>query len=248
MKPKVLILSIVLLLSFGCFNNNDLSQGDNATETEVKLLTGVGKIVGYSKCHDAEKNSTFLGILIITEANDSLLTFNIPFSFFDLDSNQLEYGVYNIDGGYVSFSYKKAEDSEIRYDFLCLQTMMDLGFLYPVENFSQIIIEQISYNVKDCCKFENPLTDLPWLKEIVDGWEAESVAGNPPHARIYQCTYRDGIGFLLEPCVGCADFGYELTNCDGELLCIMWGFAGNPCTEFNVDFENKTFIYEIKPN
>ena len=45
------------------------------------------------------------------------------------------------------------------------------------------------------CNGNNSLADLPsWLKEIVDraiedgfGW----------HSRIYQCTYKDGTGFLI---------------------------------------------------
>jgi hypothetical protein len=35
MKTKNLLLSIILLLSFGCSNNDDLSKDDNAANTEV---------------------------------------------------------------------------------------------------------------------------------------------------------------------------------------------------------------------
>jgi hypothetical protein len=92
---------------------------------------------------------------------------------------------------------------------------------------------------------ENPLTDLPWLKEIIDGIEKDAEAGYKQHAKIYQCTYIDGTGFLLELCVGCPDFGYWLRSCEGESLCIMYGYAGDPCQELNVDFENKILIWEI---
>jgi hypothetical protein len=144
MKTKFLILSIIMLSSLGCTNGDDLSEDGNVTKTDVKELTETGKIVGYSKCYDTEKDSISLGIFIITEASDSLLTFNIPLSFFDLDINQLKYGVYSIEGDAVSFNYKKTEVSEIKYDFLCPQNMMDSGFYYPVENFSQIIIKRIN--------------------------------------------------------------------------------------------------------
>ena len=92
------------------------------------------------------------------------------------------------------------------------------------------------------CNVDNPLTDLPWLKAIVDGFEEEA---EPiyKHARIYRCNYKGGTGFLLEMCVGCPDDGYTLVNCEGESLCV-WEFAGSPCSELNIDFENKKLIWE----
>ncbi|GHV09390.1 hypothetical protein FACS1894160_4940 [Bacteroidia bacterium] len=103
-----------------------------------------------------------------------------------------------------------------------------------------------SENQPETCNVDNPLTDLPWLKTFVDGCERDAAAGYPPHARIYQCTYRDGIGFLLDICVDCPDAGLWLRSCDGESLCIFGGLAGNTCPEleFNVDFENKKLIWE----
>ena len=38
------------------------------------------------------------------------------------------------------------------------------------------------------CGVNNPKKDLPWLKEFIEGFERG-------HARIYQCTYRDGTVF-----------------------------------------------------
>jgi hypothetical protein len=98
---------------------------------------------------------------------------------------------------------------------------------------------------------EVSLTDLPWLKEIVDGLEASSAAGYSQHVKIYQCTYRDGIGFWLELCVGCPDASSGLRSYEGKPLCSWGGFTGgDPCVElFDIDFENKTLIYELnKPN
>jgi len=95
------------------------------------------------------------------------------------------------------------------------------------------------------CNVDNPLTDLPWLKEIIDGLEKDSESGYKHHARIYQCYYKDGIGFLLELCVGCPDFGYWLKNCEGESLCVIGGIAGDTCSEFDIDFENVILLWEI---
>ena len=91
----------------------------------------------------------------------------------------------------------------------------------------------------------NQVANLPWLKEIIDGLEKDAEAGYKQHARIYQCEYKDGIGFLLELCVGCPDYGYWLKSYEGESLCVMWGHAGDSGTEWGVDFENKKLIWEI---
>jgi hypothetical protein len=92
------------------------------------------------------------------------------------------------------------------------------------------------------CNVDNPLTDLEWLRQRVAGF-----ASNPlTHIRISQCTYgTNETGFLIEPCVGCPDFGCELVNCEGSLLCVLWGLVGSDCGEFHVDFENKKLIWEI---
>ena len=101
-------------------------------------------------------------------------------------------------------------------------------------------------NCEDCgdggdgCEFENPLSDLPWLKAIIDNFEDEAIAlGYNPHARIYQCSYNAGIGFLLEMCVGCPGEGYSFRNCEGVILCS----EGN-CSGLNIDFAGKKLIWE----
>ena len=98
---------------------------------------------------------------------------------------------------------------------------------------------------KEKCEFDTPLTDLLWLKDIIDEFEKNAETGNEVHAKIYQCTYKDGIGFLIEPCVGCPGAGYTLTSCEGEALCLMGELLGDPCTEFDIDFENKALIWEM---
>ena len=100
------------------------------------------------------------------------------------------------------------------------------------------------------CNMDNPLTDLPWLKAIVDGFEYDAVTlGYNPHARIYQCAYTDGVGFLLEMCVGCPDAGYSFRNCEGVVLCGGGGLSGEDnCSKLNIDFENKNLIWEFFKN
>ena len=85
------------------------------------------------------------------------------------------------------------------------------------------------------------MTDLEWLSQMISEFETDPLTP----VKIYQCTYQTGIiGFLIERCVGCPDFGYELTDCGGNLLCILFGHAGDPCVEYNVDFENKQLLYQ----
>jgi hypothetical protein len=106
----------------------------------------------------------------------------------------------------------------------------------------------VSCGKKDCqcnnekaCNVENPLRDLPWLKQFIN--EVKDTESG--HKRIYQCTYKDGTGFLINNCVGCPDAGLNLVNCDGTSLCVLYGLAGDPCTEFEIDFESMKLIWEI---
>lgn len=97
---------------------------------------------------------------------------------------------------------------------------------------------------KSECSFNNPLTDLPWLKDRVIQLSQES-----SHVRIYQCVYKTNkIGFLIESCVGCPDFGLDLTDCQGNYLCTIWGFTGSDCPEYYVNYNDAVLIYERNNN
>ena len=66
------------------------------------------------------------------------------------------------------------------------------------------------------CNVDNPLTDLLWLKEIID-----EIKGNPLSVTIYQCIYGNReTGFLI----GMGKIS-PFYNCEGEVLCIMGGVA-----------------------
>ena len=123
-----------------------------------------------------------------------------------------------------------------------------------MENDTVLIDEQLVPLTKDTlitfmfstiypCRFDNPLTDLLWLKEIIDEFEEEAISmGYNPHARIYQCNYRDGICFLLEMCEECP---LIFRNCEGTVLCDSSKVTEiNTCSELNIDFENIELIWE----
>lgn len=96
------------------------------------------------------------------------------------------------------------------------------------------------------CGVENPLTDLPWMKTMVDNITQNSEDGFNHHVRIYQCSYINGIGFFIEPCVGCPDAGYSFLDCEGNVLCGGGGLAlTDNCSALNIDFANKKLIWEI---
>jgi hypothetical protein len=65
------------------------------------------------------------------------------------------------------------------------------------------------------CNVNNPLTDLPWLKEFIHG--SEQMPGML--RSISQCTYNNGIdGFLIVPCANCDSYLIVLCSCDGSVL------------------------------
>jgi len=94
------------------------------------------------------------------------------------------------------------------------------------------------------CNVENPLTDLPWLKEIIREVENDSHAVLCNHVRIYQCAYSDGIGFMLNR--ECPDIPYSFLNCEGVILCSGGGFTGEDnCAELKI--KKPKLIYHHEP-
>jgi len=90
------------------------------------------------------------------------------------------------------------------------------------------------------CEVDNPLTDLPWLKEV-----AKNMKMSGHHGRIYQCTYKDGIGFLIQGCLTLAHPASHLYNCDGIFLCgCCVGEENYACSEYVINFETIKLILE----
>ena len=94
------------------------------------------------------------------------------------------------------------------------------------------------------CDVKNPKTDLPWLKESIDRVEYDAQGGFSHYVKIYQCSYRDGTGFLYE-----SNLGSSFVNCEGVHLCGS-NIGINPqfksCSEFNISKKRK-LIYHHKP-
>ena len=89
------------------------------------------------------------------------------------------------------------------------------------------------------CGVENPLVNLPWLRDKVAEITLLSQQGNPLHIAVYQCIYgNDETGFLIDE--GNMKPFY---NCNGDILCIMGGVAGETCSELNIT--NQELIWEI---
>ena len=96
------------------------------------------------------------------------------------------------------------------------------------------LVEAIE-TIKDSCIFNDPLTDLPWLKEHVDSLIS---LGGTTHRTIIQCTYGDGQTGFLEGGVFLGSLIFY--NCKGEELCIFdWGHSGgNNCSNLNLDYNS----------
>jgi hypothetical protein len=131
MKKYLLILFVIL------FSSCDKQEVSTANDIYK------GKIVGYLKCSDTETDKTLFGIFIITNKEDSLLSFNVPPTIFDIDTSNLDYGINYLDGDSVQFSYRNANKEEQKIFDCPPSTMLNPTF-YPIENFTQVIITEIN--------------------------------------------------------------------------------------------------------
>lgn len=127
-----------LLILFAILFSSCDKQEDSTTNDMNK-----GKIVGYLKCSDTETDKILYGIFIITNKEDSLLSFNVPEAIYDLDTSNLDYGINFLDGDSVQFSYKNANTEEQKVFDCPPSTMLNPTF-YPIEHFTQVIIIEIN--------------------------------------------------------------------------------------------------------
>lgn len=92
--------------------------------------------------------------------------------------------------------------------------------------------------MNNSCGFDNPLTELAWLKAKVDEITL-LFQGTPVRVTIYQCIYGDRqTGFLEDR--GSTKFFY---TCTGDLICILGGDAGEICSELNI--ANEKLVWKI---
>jgi hypothetical protein len=103
--------------------------------------------------------------------------------------------------------------------------------------------EQVYGQPQKVCNVDNPLTDLLWLKEIVLQHEKNNT--NNMWVRIFQATYKDGIGFHV--CLHGGAFGSTFHNCAGKVLCTLGhgSVEDITCPELKIDFENRILFWEI---
>ncbi len=90
------------------------------------------------------------------------------------------------------------------------------------------------------CNVKNPLTDLPWLKELVnDKNQSPGI-----YVNIFQCDYNNGHdGFLIEPCVNCDDYILQLYSCNGTILFNLTGTLEIEAFYQELDIKSKKLIW-----
>jgi hypothetical protein len=91
------------------------------------------------------------------------------------------------------------------------------------------------------CRTDNPLEDLPWLKQLKQSFE---MSAKPAGAQIIGYKYQSGDAFLINGCVGCADEMWQVYDCSGKVICRFGGIAGlNTCPGFFETATDSTMLY-----
>jgi hypothetical protein len=70
------------------------------------------------------------------------------------------------------------------------------------------------------CGVENPTEDLPWLKEMIESWNSDSLR---PYMYVQQGTYLGQTVFLPGSCCPFCDFFFPVYNCKGETITLENG-------------------------
>lgn len=89
------------------------------------------------------------------------------------------------------------------------------------------------------CGVKHPTEDLPWLKTMIEAWEANSVYYK--YMYVQQGTYLGQTVFLPGSCCPYCDYFFPVYNCDGEEVTIesgksvtdlktIWKSADSQCT------------------
>ena len=152
-----------------------------------------------------------------------------------LVSGKSDLGVYDAEAKRLQQHLKNRYELDVAIRQFYYAEVADQWYIKPllVEKISDgsEVVANITTSIMPLkvCGVDNPLEDLPWLKEIVDYANTYKT-----HTKIFQCEYRDGIGFLVGLHMNAGDFTIDLTNCEGEVLCHWGGFDGNPCREFGM--------------
>ncbi|MCB2218834.1 MAG: hypothetical protein KQI35_00460 [Bacteroidetes bacterium] len=87
----------------------------------------------------------------------------------------------------------------------------------------------------------NPLTDLPWLKEIKQNLE---ISAKVTGAQIIQYTYRNEPVFWIDDCYNCFDKMIIVYDEAGNEICKFGGIAGlNTCPDFMQTATDSTMLW-----
>jgi len=94
---------------------------------------------------------------------------------------------------------------------------------------------------KSYCQTENPLEEIPWLKQMKQSFE---MSAKPAGAQIIAYRHEGNDVFLINNCVNCADEMWQVYNCNGEVICQFGGIAGlNSCPDFFKTATDNTMLY-----
>lgn len=131
MKPSIITLFIGLLL-LACKPIN-----------QPELCSGI--IVGTICCLDTVNQRTMQGYYIITDKNDSILTFNNEIKVLAYVGTT---GIYGIDNHEIPFEFtynllEPANDDYIHY-ILPVSNALFPPMLYPIEHFKQALVKPLN--------------------------------------------------------------------------------------------------------
>ncbi len=91
------------------------------------------------------------------------------------------------------------------------------------------------------CDVENPLEDLPWLKDIK---LAIQLNMSPAGSQIIQYSYKGEYVFWVDVCFQCPDGVIAVYNCAGEVICEFGGIDGrNTCIDFETEATDSTNLF-----
>lgn len=83
---------------------------------------------------------------------------------------------------------------------------------------------------QNACEYNDPLKEIPWLKDIVA--QFEEAEGQGPKKKIVLYEYNGGDIFMVSGCYDCADELYMFYDCEGNEFCKSGGIAGfHTCPE-----------------
>lgn len=119
---------------------------------------------------------------------------------------------------------------------------MKPGILFGM---TALLICLVSCNSNDNyeCGSDNPIEEIPWLKEIKQDLE---MSEKPSGFQIIRYKYKGEFVFYVDACYGCPDDLKTVYDCDGNIICEFGGFAGiNTCPDFEAEASDSTMLFNF---